>query len=102
MLLQSLIECSDDMIINDYIASNNMAKTSLGEIQYKEELDRKLFASATKEAMVSTLDYLRQKYGSISPGYLDHIGFNSMWRRRLRCLLKVSLSSANENSRMYW
>jgi hypothetical protein len=100
MLLQSLTEFSDDIIINDYIASDSMAITALGERDYSEELDQKLFSRATKEAMVSTLDYLRQKYGSVSPGYLDHIGFNNMWRRRLRCCLKVTQSSTD--SRMYW
>mmetsp|Transcript_8425 Transcript_8425/g.20267 ORF Transcript_8425/g.20267 Transcript_8425/m.20267 type:complete len:287 (+) Transcript_8425:45-905(+) len=107
MLLQSLTEFSDDIIVNDYNASDNTssyfgseaAATALGERNYGK-LDRKLFSGATKEAMVSTLDYLRQKYGSISPGYLDHIGFNHMWRRRLRCCLKVSHSSAND--RIYW
>jgi len=105
MLLQSLTEFSDDIIINDYIASDNKStyfETAEAESNNRyRELDKKRFARATKEDIVSTLDYLRQKHGSISPGYLEHIGFNNMWRRRLRCCLKVSHSSEND-SRMYW
>ncbi|CAJ1925934.1 unnamed protein product [Cylindrotheca closterium] len=100
MLLQALTEFSDDVIIDDYIASDNMAIKALGERDYSGGLDHEIFSGATKEAMVSTLDYLRQKYGSISPGYFDHIGFNNIWRRRLRCCLKVT--QASTDSRMYW
>ena len=108
MLLQSLTELSDDVIVNDYVESNNKSSffdspeenTDSGDRAYGQ-LNRGLFSGATKEAMVATLDYLREKYGSISPGYLEHIGFNNMWRRRLRCCLKVSHVST-DNSRMYW
>ncbi|KAL3932420.1 MAG: hypothetical protein SGBAC_010858 [Bacillariaceae sp.] len=97
MLLQSLMGVSDDTIVEDYFASDNMsnnlgsaaATAALGKRQYGR-LDGRLFSRATREAMVATLAYLRQRYGSISPGYLESIGFNNEWRRRLRCRLKIS------------
>jgi hypothetical protein len=49
----------------------------------KGRLDRNIFSGTNPEAMVTTLQFLRQKYGSVSPGYLDEIGFNESWRRRL-------------------
>ena len=98
MLLQSIVGVSDHSIVQDYFASDNMmghlgsaaAVAALGGERQYGRLDRILFSRATREAMVSTLEYLRLEYGSISPGYLDHIGFNKDWRRRIRCHLKRS------------
>jgi len=99
MLLQSILELADDVIIEDYFASDNniislsfgsaAAAVAFGKRQHGK-LDRTLFSRATREAMVSTLEYMRQKYGSISPGYLNHIGFTDYWRRRIHCRLNVS------------
>ncbi|CAJ1925949.1 unnamed protein product [Cylindrotheca closterium] len=97
MLLQSISGVSDDVIVEDYFASDNRslnvgsaaATAALGKRQYGK-LDGTLFSRATPEAMVSTLAYLRQRYGTISPGYLDCIGFNNKWRRRIRYHLKIS------------
>ena len=91
MLLQSIVGVSDRSIVEDYFASDNVmghygsaaAVAALGGERQYGRLDRVLFSRATKEAMVATLEYLRQKYGSISPGYLDHIGFNKDWRHRI-------------------
>eukprot|EP00549_Striatella_unipunctata_P026217 CAMPEP_0118697516 /NCGR_PEP_ID=MMETSP0800-20121206/14569_1 /TAXON_ID=210618 ORGANISM="Striatella unipunctata, Strain CCMP2910" /NCGR_SAMPLE_ID=MMETSP0800 /ASSEMBLY_ACC=CAM_ASM_000638 /LENGTH=40 /DNA_ID= /DNA_START= /DNA_END= /DNA_ORIENTATION= len=33
--------------------------------------------------MIDTLKFVRKKYGSVSPGYLDDISFDASWRKRL-------------------
>jgi hypothetical protein len=58
-------------------------------------LSRKLFSGTNPEAMITTLDFLRGKYGSVSPGYLDSIGFDSPWRQRL---LQVLVLKNNNSS----
>lgn len=99
MLLQSLLGFSDEIIISDYYRSNEMLSSARrgkvqdgsaaaeGRIRQKGKLDRKFFSGTNKAAMITTLEFLRSKYGSISPGYLDSIGFDESWRRRLRIFL---------------
>ena len=97
MLLQSILGVPDHIIVEDYYTSDKIswhggsaaAVAALGERQYGR-LDPVVFSRATREAMVSTLEYLRRKYGSISPGYLDHIGFTNEWRQRILRHLKKS------------
>ena len=94
MLLQSMLGISDEEIIEDYFKSNQMNKGSAATdgIRKKGRLDRRAFSGTSREAMQATLHFLRSKYGSISPGYLDDIGFGPEWRQRLLAVLKPPMS----------
>ena len=103
MLCQSIIGISDEIIISDYELSETLlspndnqgsaAATSIDtsssskstittiETPVKGKLSREIFSGSPAEVMVSTLDYLRQKYGSVA-NYLDTIGFDQEWRSR--------------------
>ena len=99
MLLQSIIGLSDDTIIHDYVLSNKMmggsAIADAGLKQQRQQLghmDRNLFSGANRQTMIKTLAFLRQKYGSIVPGYVDAIGFDNPWRKRLLACLVLKRS----------
>lgn len=105
MLLQSLLGVSDEEIIDDYFRSNGNfhkpGKSHDGESSVaaaaaaaatkatKGKLDRRIFSGTNRQAMVDTLAFLREHYGSVSPGYLDAIGFDERWRRRLKAVLEA-------------
>jgi protein tyrosine/serine phosphatase len=91
MLLQSLVGVSDEDIVEDYYKSNIMRKTSAAAegMRQRGKLDRAFFSGTNPEAMVTTLAFLRSKYGSVSPGYLDSIGFDQSWRQRLVQVLDI-------------
>lgn len=91
MLCQSMIGLSDEEIIADYHLSDTLRKRDEGsaaadqfggKVKKKGSLDRSVFSGAPKEAMVETLAWIRDQYGSINPGYLDSIGFDRRWRDR--------------------
>jgi len=111
MLLQSLMGVSDREIIADYFQSNQMllqsslhpnsSSSSSNNNYYNEgsaalantvrirgKMDRRAFAGTNEKAMISTLHFLRGKYGSVSPGYLNAIGFDESWRKRLSQVLE--------------
>jgi Tyrosine phosphatase family len=101
MLLQSLLGVSDDEIIEDYFLSNASfqkkkeessaaAAADAASSRSKGKLDRNKFSGTNRKAMVATLAFLRSKYGSVGPGYLDQIGFNEQWRRRLIAVLTAA------------
>lgn len=111
MLLQSLLGISDEIIIDDYFRSNLMlssARRNDGSAaaeggtnessrqRRRGKLDRNFFSGTNREAMITTLDFLRSKYGTISPGYLDSIGFGDSWRRRLVACLVVSKTDESQ------
>lgn len=89
MLLQSMLGISDENIVDDYFKSNQMRKGSAAAdaIKIKGRLDRNFFSGTSPEAMETTLLFLRSKYGSVSPGYLDQIEFDERWRQRLVAVL---------------
>jgi protein tyrosine/serine phosphatase len=94
MLLQSILGLSDDEIILDYFKSNQMQKGSaaLGRLQNRGTMDHDIFSGTNPEAMETTLRFLRSKYGSVSPGYLNGIGFDEIWRQRLLAVIKRTSS----------
>lgn len=93
MLCQSILDVEDETIIEDYFMSNAMesggkrgegsAAAAVVETEGVErgKLSREIFKGAPREAMVMTLGYLRETYGSVY-GYLDFIGFDADWRTR--------------------
>lgn len=115
MLVQLILGVSDEVIIDDYYKSNEglgllslnddpactkprtrqsssaaaaVAKTKSQREGTTQEgkLDRNIFSGTTREAMVTTLEYIRSKYVSFDL-YLDEIGFDVRWRQRLRSSL---------------
>ena len=104
MLIQSIIGVSDDEIIHDYFLSSQMLKgegsaaidATMDQNRKRGRMHRGFFTGASREAMTTTLAYLRNKYGSISPGYLNHIGFDECWRKRLIVALTVSATSRSK------
>lgn len=105
MLLQSILGLSDTEIIEDYYMSNRMlqnnnndnessaAAQQVQQRQQRGRLNRSFFGGTNREAMITTLQFLRTKYKSVSPGYLDSIGFDSTWRERLLNVLDDSRRS---------
>lgn len=94
MLLQSTLGLSDDEIVLDYFKSNQIQNGSaaLRGIRKKGVMDHDTFSGTNPEAMETTLRFLRSKYGSVSPGYLNDIGFDEIWRRRLLAVIKRTFS----------
>lgn len=92
MLGQSIVGLSDDEIVDDYHLSDrdfrsrdsgSAAADGLGAgRQRSDKRDRSVFSGAPRHAMMSTLEMIRSEYGSVSPGYLDEIGFDRGWRLR--------------------
>lgn len=111
MLLQSLMGASDEDIIEDYYRSNasaaattnnNLAAAAVAATAdgsrttpVKGRLDRAIFSGTSREAMVDTLAFVRQKYGTVVPGYMDAIGFDQSWRDRLVAELRRGADSGS-------
>ena len=127
MLLQSIFGIDDEIIIEDYYKSNKEMNNNVGDgsaaidnasttttaatrrtakaLQRKRgQLDWNIFSGTNQQAMIDTLQYLRIKYGSVNPGYLDSIGFDIIWRERMLRVLRrtgstsTSLSSISRTS----
>jgi Tyrosine phosphatase family len=85
MLCQSILQMSDDDIIEEYAKSECMREegcTNTNAITVKGRFDRQRFAGSPPHVMAETLTFVRRKYGSVCPGYLDAIGFGKSWRDR--------------------
>lgn len=92
MLLQSALGVSDDKIVADFVESESSEQSKQGSAamdaaEARMKIDRQVLAGAPPEVMEATLACLRKKYGSVSPGYLDDIGFDESWRSRLLAAL---------------
>jgi len=91
LLCQSILGLSDEKIVEDYFKSDVMRASSASEVmkpRRKGRLDRNVFAGSPREACVGALAFLRSKYGSVSPGYLDEIGFDESWRQRFQVVIQ--------------
>ena len=93
-LVKAILGETEAEIIADYKLSEGIDEIALGELQQRLEkaaapgkpvLDRKIFSGADPANMVTTLAWLKRSHGSVE-GYLDTIGFDAEWRRRLRGL----------------
>ena len=110
MLCQSMMGLSDEDIIADYHQSeinyknknkNNSTSSSSSSskpsLPRPGKLDRQIFRAAPKSAMEATLTNLRAKYGSVYPGYLNHIGFDESWQRRFQeCIVQRKRRNQDE------
>lgn len=85
MLCQSLMGMSDDEIVAEYAKSECMRDKDYpltNKVTVKGKFDRKRFAGSPPQAMRDTLAFIRSRYDTVCPGYLDHIGFDKLWRDR--------------------
>jgi hypothetical protein len=83
MLCQSILKQSDDEIIEEYFKSEVMRDPSVAAAKVaRGRFDKSKFTGAPREAMIETLEFVRERYGSVCPGYLDSIGFDQSWRDR--------------------
>lgn len=106
MLCQSIMGCSDEMIISDYHRSEQellseasaAASKTVGAAQ-PGKVDKRFFSGAPREAMEATLLYIRTTYGSVE-GYLDVIGVDADWRQRLQTAVLLGASKKTATSRL--
>jgi hypothetical protein len=91
MLCQCIVNVSDEDIVEDYSLSGPQGETSnILTTKTGGGLDRSKFNGAPKHVMEGTLEYIRNKYGSVCPGYLDSIGFDRLWQSRLNGVITTA------------
>eukprot|EP00557_Chaetoceros_sp_GSL56_P002777 CAMPEP_0176500480 /NCGR_PEP_ID=MMETSP0200_2-20121128/13576_1 /TAXON_ID=947934 /ORGANISM="Chaetoceros sp., Strain GSL56" /LENGTH=375 /DNA_ID=CAMNT_0017899155 /DNA_START=108 /DNA_END=1235 /DNA_ORIENTATION=- len=92
MLCQAILCMNDEEIAQDYHKSEQMLKdvhSSKNIIKHEEnkiakgKLNKNFFSGSPTAVMMSTLTFIKGKYGSID-SYLDMIGFDELWRKRFR------------------
>ena len=98
MLLQSAAGVSDDDIVADFTESHHFEQSRRGSAAMEAaakrfKIDTSILSGAHPEVMEATLEFLRKKYVSVSPGFLDEIGFDESWRKRLVTALDGSILS---------
>jgi hypothetical protein len=91
MLCQSILGLSDEDIVDDYFKSDVMRKDDTSPSaaaetvkQQRGKLNKRVMSGAPRHAMRETLTFVRGRYGSVAPGYLDAIGFDASWRLRFQ------------------
>ena len=88
MLVLSTIGVSDEDIIKDYVKSDsayadiNDSKALVAGLK-QVDVNPDIFLRAFPEVMRESLQFVRSEYGSVE-NYLDLIGFDESWRRKLR------------------
>lgn len=91
-LFKSTLGATDEDIIEDYKRSEGIDEIALGELQQRMEaaaspdkpvLDRRVFSGADPKNMLTTLAFIRSNHGTVDR-YLDSIGFDDAWRKKLR------------------
>lgn len=88
MLILDVMGASLKEILDDYELSDSVYKdmndSKAMVVSLKQvDVDPKVFLGAKREVMEHTIEYVKSKYGGIE-GYLDDIGFNEVWRDKLR------------------
>jgi len=100
MLILSVVGASEEEIVADYVLSDSAYK-DIGDSKAmvaalkQTDVDPETFLRAKPEVMHATMQYVREKHGSVD-GFLDQHGFSQEWRERLRTALvrPVSVASA--------
>ena len=86
-LTLSILGATDDEIIADYILSDSVygqLKSSAKVASLSQhDLDPDIFLRAKAPVIMETLEFMREKFGSVEE-FLDTYGFNEDWRTRLR------------------
>lgn len=88
MLVLSIIGVSDEDIVNDYVKSDsayadiNDSKALVAGLK-QVDVNPDIFLRAFPEVMRESLKFVRSEYGSVE-NYLNQIGFDESWRRKLR------------------
>mmetsp|Transcript_33681 Transcript_33681/g.96725 ORF Transcript_33681/g.96725 Transcript_33681/m.96725 type:complete len:132 (-) Transcript_33681:94-489(-) len=90
-LVQRVAGYSDQEIVREYIISDALAKPyALRYFQRHPSplADPEVLSGADEAGILGALSYVRETYGSVDC-CLDHIGFDSEWRSRLKHALQV-------------
>jgi len=90
-LILSIMGARDVAIVLDYAKSDGKGRAGLGDLDDKREvdgIDRRQFSRAPAAAMLSSLNYIARKYGSVA-AYLTKAGFGPDKQRRLQAALKA-------------
>jgi len=83
-LIHSVLGVSQVDIVADYVRSGSfLSEPILRSVFPPEAGAAKYWQESPPSAIKDTLTYIVNKYGSIN-GYLDTIGFDLQWRKRLR------------------
>lgn len=85
-LVLACCDATNDEIVSDYIKSNKVDKVALGGIERMKDVqgvDSSIFSTATREAMMKTLENAQHKYGGLK-GYMKHIGFTDEMQGQLK------------------
>jgi protein tyrosine/serine phosphatase len=91
MLVLSILGVSDADIVRDYVKSDsayadiNDSKALVAGLK-QVDVDPNIFLRAFPEVMEQSLTFVRSTYGSVD-NYLDSVGFDESWRRKLRLAL---------------
>lgn len=112
MLRQSMLGgISDEIIVSDYHLSESLlnrnegsaaASSAMGtnnkgsNTQQRGKLNKTFFSGSPAEVMVSTLQFIREKYGSVD-NYLDSIGFDSLWRERFVKATSIATATSEKD-----
>lgn len=85
-LTLSILGATDEEIVADYILSDSVysqLKSSAKVASLSQnDLDPDIFLRAKAPVIIDTLEFMREKFGSVD-GFLDEYGFDESWRKRL-------------------
>ncbi len=101
MLCQSILGIDDRTIVEDYHKSEKFLKkkeesaaiTTISKTEVKGKINKSFFSGSPEEAMISTIAFIKDRYGSYQ-SYLDSIGFGIGWRERFTTAI---LARTNED-----
>ena len=87
MLCQVIVGLEDSVIIQDYALSEGQLNNPKALSNILPGLDYRIFTRAPRDAMATTLQNIRNRHEGSIDNYLDAIGFDEPWRRRLAHVL---------------
>ena len=95
MLLQSVANVDDEDIVADFCESRKFDQSRRGSAAMeaaaeKFKMDVSILSGAPPEVMEETLSFLSKTHGSVHK-FLDEIGYDASWRKRLRTALDSNL-----------
>lgn len=88
MLLQSAAGVEEEDIVADFAESHRFDQSRRGSAAMQAaaerlKMDTSVLSGAPPQVMEETLAFLSREYGSVSPSFLNEIGFDESWRKRL-------------------
>ncbi len=107
MLIQAVLGLSKEEMLTDYheseramtLKTKKTNSTASDEALAPGKLDRRIFASAPRDILEQTWEWLDEQYDNGVFGYLDQIGFDVVWRLRLCAAIKGQPLPPSQTSR---